>query len=147
MPRSSPIRSPRTRCSAMAKQDAATSWECALAFDGCPDPNGTIRMRIVDFRITRFQFARDRDIGDSQVRADDVNVAAIELIDGQGRIGLGFVPSLFFPLPCEEELTRVFRAESWPGLQGQTAGALAHRVTRSRGGNIRRLSIPFEEAL
>ena len=104
-------------------------------------------MRIVDFRITRFQFARDRVIGDSQVRADDVNVAAIELIDGQGRAGLGFVQSLFFPLPCEEELTRVFRAESWPGLQGQTAGALAHRVNRSRGGNTRRLSIPFEEAL
>ena len=104
-------------------------------------------MRIVDFRITRFQFARDRVIGDSQVRADAVNVAAIELMDAQGRAGLGFVQSLFFPLPCEEELTRVFRAEAWPGLEGQTAGALAHRVTRSRGGNTRRLSIPFEEAL
>jgi len=104
-------------------------------------------MRIVDFRITRFQFARDRVIGDSQVRADDVNVAAIELIDGHGRTGLGFVQSLFFPLPAEEELKRVFRAEAWPGLEGQSAGALAHRVTRSRGGNTRRLSIPFEEAL
>ena len=29
-------------------------------------------MRLADFRITRFQFARDRVIGDSQVRADDV---------------------------------------------------------------------------
>lgn len=104
-------------------------------------------MRIVDFRITRFQFARDRVIGDSQVRADDVNVAAIELIDGQGRTGLGFVQSLFYPLPAEEELTRVFRAEAWPGLEGQTAGALAHRVNRPRGGNTRRLSVPFEEAL
>src|SRR3546814_9701848 len=33
-------------------------------------------MHIVDFRITRFQFARDRVIGDSQVCADDVHVAA-----------------------------------------------------------------------
>jgi len=33
-------------------------------------------MRLAEYRITRFQFARDRVIGDSQVRADAVNVAA-----------------------------------------------------------------------
>jgi len=104
-------------------------------------------MQIVDFRITRFQFARDRVIGDSQVRADEVNVAAIELIDKQGNVGLGFLQSLFFALPSEDELIRVFRAEAWPGLEGQNAGALAHRVTRSRGGNTRRMSVSFEEAL
>jgi hypothetical protein len=40
-------------------------------------------MRVVEFRLTRFQFSRDRVIGDSQVRADDVlaNIAALELID------------------------------------------------------------------
>jgi L-alanine-DL-glutamate epimerase-like enolase superfamily enzyme len=104
-------------------------------------------MQIADFRITRFQFARDRVIGDSQVHADEVNVAAIELIDGQGNVGLGFVQSLFHPLPSEYELNRVFRAEAWPGLEDQTAGALAHRVTRSRGGNTRRMSVSFEEGL
>lgn len=104
-------------------------------------------MQIVDFRITRFQFARDRVIGDSQVRADEVNVAAIELIDKQGNVGLGFLQSLFFALPAEDELIRVFRAEAWPGLEGQNAAALAHRVTRSRGGNTRRMSVSFEEAL
>lgn len=104
-------------------------------------------MAIVDFRITRFQFARDRVIGDSQVRADDVHVAALELVDAAGRTGLGFVQSLFHPLPAEAELVRVFREEAWPALEGESAAALAHRVVRPRGGNIRRLGIPFEEAL
>lgn len=107
----------------------------------------TPNMAIVDFRITRFQFARDRVIGDSQVRADDVHVAALELVDAAGRTGLGFVQSLFHPLPAEAELVRVFREEAWPALEGESAAALAHRVVRPRGGNIRRLGIPFEEAL
>jgi L-alanine-DL-glutamate epimerase-like enolase superfamily enzyme len=104
-------------------------------------------MAIVDFRITRFQFARDRVIGDSQVRTDDVHLAALELIDGAGRVGLGFMQSLFAPLPDEAELTRIFAVEIWPGLDGQEAGALAHRVARPRGGNQRRSGIPVEEAL
>lgn len=104
-------------------------------------------MRLVDFRITRFQFLRDRVIGDSQVRADDVHVAALELIGENGMVGLGFVQSLFHPLPAEAELERVFREEAWPNLEGEEAGALAHRVSRPRGGNVRRLSVPFEEAL
>jgi len=104
-------------------------------------------MHIVDFRITRFQFARDRVIGDSQVRADDVHLAALELVDSTGRTGLGFVQSLFHPLPAEREIERIFRSEAWPALEGQSAQALAHRVGRPRGGNIRRMSIPFEEAL
>src|SRR5437868_15464659 len=113
----------------MARLEDGTRLECA---PGSNTQEVMHSMQIVDFRITRFQFARDRVIGDSQVRADDVNVAAIELIDGQGRTGLGFVQSLFFPLPAEEELKRIFRADAWPGLEGQSAGALAHRVTRSR---------------
>jgi L-alanine-DL-glutamate epimerase-like enolase superfamily enzyme len=104
-------------------------------------------MRIVDFRITRFQFLRDRVIGDSQVRAEDVHVATLELIGEDGSAGLGFVQSLFHPLPVEAELERTFRAEVWPGLEGDLASAVAHRVSRPRGGNIRRLTLPFEEAL
>ena len=104
-------------------------------------------MQIVDFRITRFQFPRDRVIGDSQVRADEVHLATIELIGERGETGLGFMQSLFHPLPEEKEIERTFREECWPSLEGQHAEALAHAVRRPRGGNVRRLGLPFEEAL
>jgi L-alanine-DL-glutamate epimerase-like enolase superfamily enzyme len=104
-------------------------------------------MRIVEFRITRFQFARDRVIGDSQVRIDDVNVAALELIADTGETGLGFAHSLLVPLPDLAEIERVFRAEVWPGLEGQPAAAIAHRVNRPRGGNQRAYSLPLGEAV
>lgn len=104
-------------------------------------------MRIAEFRITRFQFARDRVIGDSQVRADDVNVAALELIADTGPVGLGFIQTLFFPLPDVAEIERVFRSEVWPGIEGQPPAALAHRVSRPRGGNQRAYTLPFHEAL
>src|SRR3546814_14966385 len=104
-------------------------------------------MHIVDFRITRFQFARDRGSGDSKVCADDVHVAALELVDSTGRTGLGFVQSLFHPLPAEADLARVFRAEAWPVLEGESALAHAHRAGRPRGRHIRRTPVPFEAAL
>ena len=104
-------------------------------------------MRIVDFRITRFQFARDRVIGDSQVRSEDVNVAALELIAERGVTGLGFVQTLFVPLPAQAEIERIFRCEVWPQLEGERAIALVHRVSRPRGGNQRSASLPFHEAV
>lgn len=104
-------------------------------------------MTLTDFRITRFQFARDRVIGDSQVRADDANVAALELISASGAVGLGFVQTLFSALPDQAEIERIFRAEVWPGLAGQPALGLVHRVSRPRGGNQRSASLPFHEAL
>ena len=104
-------------------------------------------MRIADFRITRFQFARDRVIGDSQVRIDDVNVATLELIADGGEVGLGFIQTLFFPLPAQAEIERVFRAEAWSELVGQPPAGLMHRVGRPRGGNQRPYSLPFHEAL
>ena len=55
--------------------------------------------RLADYRITRFQFERDRPVGDSQIRIDEVWVAALELIDEAGRFGLGFAQSLLTPLP------------------------------------------------
>jgi L-alanine-DL-glutamate epimerase-like enolase superfamily enzyme len=104
-------------------------------------------MTLSAFRITRFQFARDRVIGDSQVRATDVNVAALELVAENGLIGLGFIQSLFQPLPGQDEIERIFRQEAWPDLEGQVAIAVANRVSRPRGGNQRASSLPFREAL
>jgi L-alanine-DL-glutamate epimerase-like enolase superfamily enzyme len=104
-------------------------------------------MAISSFRITRFQFARDRVIGDSQVRADDVNVAALELISDSGEAGLGFIQTLFTALPSEAEIGRVFASEVMPGVQGREAIALVHRVSRPRGGNLRPYTLPFNEAL
>jgi L-alanine-DL-glutamate epimerase-like enolase superfamily enzyme len=104
-------------------------------------------MRLVEFRITRFQFARDRVIGDSQVRADDVNLAALELIADTGAVGLGFIQTLFVPLPDQAEIERVFRLEAWPGLEGQPPAGLVHRVGRPRGGNQRAFTLPFHEAI
>ena len=104
-------------------------------------------MKLADFRITRFQFARDRVIGDSQVRSDSANVAALELIDDRGVSGLGFIQSLFRPLPEIDEINRIFQGEAWPGLQGVAPISLVHRVSRPRGGNQRLYSLPFEEAI
>jgi L-alanine-DL-glutamate epimerase-like enolase superfamily enzyme len=104
-------------------------------------------MQLTDFHLTRFQFRRDRVIGDSQVRADEANVIAVELMTDTGLSGLGFLQVLFQPLPDIEEIERIFRAEAWPGLVGQVPAALTHRVGRPRGGNQRRMSLPFEESL
>lgn len=102
---------------------------------------------IVDFRITRFQFRRDRIIGDSQVGTQEAHVAAIELTDAAGRSGLGFAQTLFQPFPDESEIVRVFAGEAWPQLEGQQASAIALGVHRARGGKVRRMTLPFEEAL
>jgi L-alanine-DL-glutamate epimerase-like enolase superfamily enzyme len=104
-------------------------------------------MQIRDFRITRFQFPRDRVIGDSQVRTETVNVAALELIDASGQSGLGFMQSLFSPLPDQAELERLFLQEIWPSLDGRHPAGLVHRIARPRGGNLRPLSLPAQEAV
>jgi L-alanine-DL-glutamate epimerase-like enolase superfamily enzyme len=104
-------------------------------------------MRIAEFRITRFQFARDRVIGDSQVRADVANVAALELIDDKGASGLGFIQSLFRPLPAVDEISRLFAGEAWGNIEGQSPQALVHRVSRPRGGNQRPYSLAFDEPI
>lgn len=104
-------------------------------------------MRVAEFRITRFQYARDRVIGDSQVRIEDMHLATLELIADTGEIGLGFILSLFHPLPDQAEIERIFRTEAWAGVEGQPPAALVHRVGRPRGGNQRAFSLPFHEAL
>ncbi|MEN9935647.1 MAG: hypothetical protein RLZZ387_2226 [Chloroflexota bacterium] len=89
------------------------------------------------YRITRFEWPRARPIGDSQIRVDTHYVGTVELEDGDGNVGLGFFGALLFPLAPLAELERVFAAEVWPGLQGQSPFALANRLGRPRGGNIR----------
>src|SRR5258708_954885 len=73
-------------------------------------------MRINGFKVTRFQFARDRTIGDSQISSRFVHAAALELTVDSGLKGLGFVNSIMFPLPSEDEIIRIFEAECWPDL-------------------------------
>jgi L-alanine-DL-glutamate epimerase-like enolase superfamily enzyme len=104
-------------------------------------------MRLAEFRFTRFQYPRDRIIGDSQVSADQMHVAALELEADNGLVGLGFVQTLFYPLPDQLEMERVFRIEAWPDLLGKEPAGLVHRVGRPRGGNQRAFSVPFREAL
>lgn len=104
-------------------------------------------MRVVDFRITRFQYARDRVIGDSQVHIDQVHAAALELVADTGAVGLGFIQTLFHPLPDEAEIERIFRLEAWPSIEGEPPAGLVHRVSRPRGGNQRPYSVNFHEAL
>ncbi len=103
--------------------------------------------RIADFRITRFQFRRDRRIGDSQVSATEANIVGVELIDESGRVGLGFVQLLFQPLMREADIAVAFRQEAFVALEGREPGALALQVTRPRGGEVRRMLLPFEEAI
>jgi L-alanine-DL-glutamate epimerase-like enolase superfamily enzyme len=103
--------------------------------------------RLADYRVTRFQFERDRPVGDSQIRIDEVWVAALELIDENGRVGLGFAQSLLTPLPEIAEIERVFAEEAWPTLVGSDPAALVLAVKRARGGNVRQMGLPFEKGL
>jgi L-alanine-DL-glutamate epimerase-like enolase superfamily enzyme len=103
--------------------------------------------RLADYRITRFDFPRDRIIGDSQVQIDHVDVAALELIDEGGRVGLGFAQSLLTPLPDIGEIERVFAEEAWPTLAGFDPAALVLGVKRERGGNVRPMGLPFEKGI
>jgi L-alanine-DL-glutamate epimerase-like enolase superfamily enzyme len=104
-------------------------------------------MRIEGFRLTRFQYRRDRVIGDSQVRITQSNIATLELITDTGAVGLGFMLSLFHSLPDLAEIERIFRVEAWPGVEGQAPAAMVHRLHRPRGGNIRAMTLPFGEAI
>lgn len=103
--------------------------------------------RIVEYRLTQLAFDRDRTIGDSQVQAKTTQLVALELIDADGNVGLGFAQSLFVALPTQAEIERIFASEVWPTLEGRHPASLALAVRRVRGGNVRRLSFPFEESI
>jgi L-alanine-DL-glutamate epimerase-like enolase superfamily enzyme len=102
---------------------------------------------LAGYRWTRFQFPRDRVIGDSQIRVDDFQAASLELIDERSEVGLGFINPVLGGLPSEDEIDRIFAQEVWPSLQGEFPAALAHRRQRNRGGSRRATSLGFEEAV
>lgn len=105
------------------------------------------KTRLVDFRINRFQFMRDRVIGDAQVAIDEAKLMAIELIDEAGRVGLGFTEAHMIPLPSEPEIEAIFRAVVWPGLEGREPSTLAVQVEGFKGGHGRAHPLPFEIAV
>jgi L-alanine-DL-glutamate epimerase-like enolase superfamily enzyme len=95
-----------------------------------------VSLSIESFQITRYQYPRNRVIGDSQVRFDMHYIGALELRTANDLVGLGFFQTLGAPLPPLPELTRTFETLAWPGLQGQNPVELLNRLTRPRGGNI-----------
>ena len=103
--------------------------------------------KIRNWRLTRFQFRRDRCVGDSQVRFDAYHAIALEVVDGAGRTGLGFCHALWDPYPALSILEAAFDKHVWPGLDGRVPNEILNRVNRPRGGNQRDVSYGFEEAL
>lgn len=100
------------------------------------------------FNITRFEFPRDRRIGDSQVLVPNTNwVGALELVAADGLSGLGFFGALFDPLPATNFLADYFERVLWPGLRNERPEALLNRVSRPRGGNIRSTQWDLSDAV
>lgn len=102
---------------------------------------------ITSFTITRFEFRRDRVIGDSQVRFDRLHAYALELTDRAGHVGLGFAHQLWDPVPAQAALEATFAAHIWPMLDGRGPMEAIHRIDRPRGGNQRDATYGFAEPL
>jgi L-alanine-DL-glutamate epimerase-like enolase superfamily enzyme len=102
---------------------------------------------IRSFAVTRFEFRRDRAIGDSQVRFDMFHGFALELADGAGHVGLGFAHLLWDAVPSQAALEAAFAAHVWPGLDGRNPLEVINRVDRPRGGNRRDATHGFAEPL
>ena len=102
---------------------------------------------IEGYTLTRFAFPRDRVIGDSQVRAENMYIGALELHASNGHVGTGFFGTLFHPLPSLDELRRLVETEIKAGFIGQNPFAYTTRLARPRGGNIRALPYVLDEAI
>jgi L-alanine-DL-glutamate epimerase-like enolase superfamily enzyme len=87
------------------------------------------------YQITRFCIPLKRVIGDSQVRFEKIFVVALHLQTQDGQQGLGLLNG--FSFPPQAELERIFEAEDWSKLEGQSIHPLLHRLSRPRGGNNR----------
>lgn len=85
--------------------------------------------QLKSYKIVRFEFLRDRIIGDSQVEFDSFHCLSLELTDGNGKTGLGFVHSLKGPLPPLDELEHTFGKFVWALIDGQVPASLLEAVT------------------
>lgn len=106
-----------------------------------------MQRKINDWAITRFEFKRDRVIGDSQVGFDRFFGFALEIKDAEGHTGLGFGHSLWDAVPSLANLEATFVDHIWPRIERRNPEALIHNVTRARGGNQRDADYGFGEAL
>jgi L-alanine-DL-glutamate epimerase-like enolase superfamily enzyme len=130
-PRASPLRNTKVRTLSNSNLPSSRSQ------------TGTIR----EARLLRFSFPRDRVIGDSQVRIEKANIGVLELTTSDGLVGTGFFFDLFYGLPSERELTRIFEDQAMLGLKGEIPAVLINRILRPRGGNRRMLPYGFAEAI
>lgn len=105
------------------------------------------RNKITNWTITRFEFRRDRVVGDSQVGFEKFHGFALELEDSAGHTGLGFAHALWDAVPSQATLEALFANHLWPALDGQHPAPLIHQVIRPRGGNQRDATYGFGEAL
>jgi len=96
-----------------------------------------VPIAIERYQITRYEYQRSRVVGDSQIRVDTFRICALELTTNTGHTGLGFFVNMLVPHPPLAELARIFAEEVARDVLGQCPFALAHRVSRPRGGNIR----------
>ena len=107
--------------------------------------------RIVDFELLRFQFRRDRPIGDCKSRFDQAAVIALRLIDDRGQEGLGFAQLLRDPLASEEALRTAFLNSTWPEIEGETPISLALRIDppadAGEGGTAPRIGDALQQAI
>ena len=105
-------------------------------------------MTLSAFRITRFQFARDRMIGDSQVahgrRQCSSARADCRRRPGRARLHPDAVRSR---CPTRPRSSASSGRRSGPISKASWRSPLANRVSRPRGGNQRASSLPFREAI
>ena len=104
-------------------------------------------MRIEGFKLTRFQDRRDRITGDSQVLIACGRHFGLKLTTDSSDVEPGIRASLSYPCPLRDEIVRTFEEEAWPGLFGKAPAGIVYRVAGPRTGNVRRMSLPFEEVV
>ena len=102
---------------------------------------------IESYRITLFEYPRDRVIGDSQVRSENLYMGFLELTNSSGQVGTGFFFRLFHPFPQYKQIIDLFEQEIAPQFLQQSPAVLVNRLTRPRGGNRSILPYAIDQAL
>ena len=102
------------------------------------------RMRIEGFRLTRFQFRRNRIIGDSQVLKAYGRHFGLELTTDSSDVGPKIGASLSYPYLLRNEIVRTFEEGGWLGLFGRAPAGVVFRLSGPRTGSARRMPLLFE---